>query len=154
MPDQTSSQPASLVPTRSVRLQAWPKPMVWVCYGVLAGIMAYVVVVGWLRPLWLDEPVQVVAGAHVTVELKIDPNVADWPELCLLPQIGPATAKRIIAYRAQQRAAGVQAPVFRCLDDLDAIRGIGLKTLESIGPFLTFPNDVSAPAGQTKADAL
>jgi competence ComEA-like helix-hairpin-helix protein len=62
--------------------------------------------------------------------LKINLNTATAVELELLPRIGPALAKRIVDYRA------ARGP-FRHLDDLDAIPGIGERTLDLLRPHVT-----------------
>jgi competence protein ComEA len=73
------------------------------------------------------------------VQTRLDPNTADWADLVRLPRIGEILAKRIVAYREQQVASGVESPVFRSLEDLDAVKGIGPKTLERIAEFICFP---------------
>ena len=55
-----------------------------------------------------------------------------------LPGIGEALAKRIVAYRRQQAADTGLEPVFRSLEDLDAVRGIGPKTLARMAEYLSF----------------
>ena len=118
---------------------AWPRPVYWVCYGILALILAYVVVLGWLRPMYLAEPIEVIPGVAAKIEQKINPNTATWAELTQLPRIGPTLAKRIVAYRhEQQSASSATQPVFATPDDLDAVRGIGPKTVDRMRPFLTF----------------
>ncbi len=76
-----------------------------------------------------------------TVE-TIDPNTATWPELATLPRLGEVKAKAIVAYRESVEAARTDAsesgPVFRRPADLDAVRGIGPKTIERLTPFLCF----------------
>lgn len=66
--------------------------------------------------------------------LRLNPNTASREELMLLPDVGPAMADRIVAYR------GLFAPgeAFRSLEDLDRIRLIGPATLEKLAPYLTF----------------
>lgn len=58
-------------------------------------------------------------------------NVASQAELELLPGIGPAMAQRILEHRA------AHGP-FRSIKDLDAIRGIGPRTLERLQPLISF----------------
>ncbi len=119
----------------------WPAPIYWVCYGVLGVILVYVLVLGWLRPVFLDDPIQVIPGAAERIELRLDPNVAGWAELTQLPRIGPALAKRIVAYRQDQLAIGppTAQTVFACPEDLAAVPGIGPKTVEQLRPYLMFP---------------
>jgi len=56
---------------------------------------------------------------------------SDWPELCLLPGIGEALSRRIVAHRQ------LNGP-FQELGDLRKVRGIGPLTLEGMKPYL-FP---------------
>ena len=65
----------------------------------------------------------------ILVEMKIDVNAADWPELCLMPGVGEQLAKRIVDYREQNGP-------FRELNDLRKVRGIGPLTLEGMQPYL------------------
>jgi competence protein ComEA len=58
----------------------------------------------------------------------INVNTASAEELTRLPAIGPVTAQNIVAARS--------AKPFRTLADLDAVKGIGPKTLEKIRPFV------------------
>lgn len=64
-------------------------------------------------------------GSVTTVARRININTATQAELELLPDIGPATARRIIAYRASHGA-------FKTIDDLDKVEGIGAKTLDKV----------------------
>lgn len=59
--------------------------------------------------------------------LVIDLNTATAADLEVLPRIGPALAQRII--EARDRAGG-----FTSLDELDAVKGIGPRTLEALRP--------------------
>jgi competence protein ComEA len=55
-------------------------------------------------------------------------NTASQSELETLPEIGPVTAKKIIAHR--------EAHPFTSVDDLQEVSGIGPKTLEAVKPFI------------------
>lgn len=57
-------------------------------------------------------------------QIRVNLNSADIDELCRIPRIGPATARRILEHRM------MHGP-FTSVDELDAIRGIGKKTIES-----------------------
>jgi competence protein ComEA len=48
-----------------------------------------------------------------------------------LPHIGPVMAARIVAYRKTHGA-------FQSSDDLNAVKGIGAKTIEKLQPLITF----------------
>lgn len=62
------------------------------------------------------------------VNAKISINQAGVETLTQLPGIGPVMAKRIVAYR--------KTNVFKSLDDLRFVKGIGLKTFENIKPLI------------------
>ncbi|MBI1848992.1 MAG: helix-hairpin-helix domain-containing protein [Planctomycetes bacterium] len=69
------------------------------------------------------------------VPMRIDINRADWPELMLLPGVGEMRARDIVRFR--ERRGG-----FHEVDDLDAVPGIGARSVERIRPFAS----VSAPS--------
>ena len=56
-------------------------------------------------------------------------NTASTEELQTLPNIGEATAQKIVDYRTQHGD-------FNSVDDLQNVRGIGAKTLEKLKPFV------------------
>jgi DNA uptake protein ComE-like DNA-binding protein len=76
----------------------------------------------------------------------IDPNVAPWWELTVVPGIGEVTAKKIVEYREARRrkrdpASGTHAgriDVFQRTADLQRVKGIGPKTAARIEPYLMF----------------
>ena len=65
---------------------------------------------------------------------RVDVNTASVAELERLPAIGPGLAQRIIAYR---QAHGL----FRRLEDLTGVRGIGDKTLQTLQAYITVGNE-------------
>ncbi len=99
------------------------------CIGLLVGGAII------LRPVYRSNPMRwvqpiVVADVAVVVPVlleakKIDVNSATVAELIELPGIGPALAARIIAYRTEHG-------LFRALDDLKAVKGIGPATVEGL----------------------
>lgn len=60
---------------------------------------------------------------------QVDVNTADVAELERLPGVGPALARRIVAYRAVHGS-------FRSLEELSGVKGIGSKTLEALADFV------------------
>ena len=68
------------------------------------------------------------AGKISATDAKIDVNAATEAEFLRLPGIGPTLAARIVLYRANA--------AFATLDDLRKVKGIGVKTLDAIRPFL------------------
>ncbi len=65
----------------------------------------------------------------VPLSFVVNVNEADWPELSVLPGIGPVLAQRIVASREQDGP-------FRSVDDLRRVRGIGPITLERLRPHI------------------
>jgi hypothetical protein len=123
------------------------------CYAMLGVILAYTLVARYFLPLHWAEPIGIERAGAATggnadphpdgplvFDERIDPDVADWPELMRLPGIGEVTAKRIVTYRQEHRQ-GLDQPVFRCCEDLARVRGIGPKTVEALRPHLRFGDD-------------
>lgn len=61
---------------------------------------------------------------------KLNVNTAPREHLELLPNIGPKRAQVIVSTR--------QHMVFKTLEDLDDVRGIGPKTLRQLAPLVVF----------------
>lgn len=69
----------------------------------------------------------------------VDPNLAPWWELALLPRLGPSISQEIVAHRTRKSAEQSGATcVFRSSADLLTVRGIGPKMLLRLGPHLRF----------------
>ena len=92
-----------------------------------------------LFPLRGDTPVPVQPAKADT--LRVDPSSATFEELLLLPGVGPALARRILADRERHGP-------YRSAGDLLRVRGIGPKTLERMRPFLVFSTKADRPDSQ------
>jgi competence protein ComEA len=66
-----------------------------------------------------------------TPDFSLRINHADWPELTLLPGIGPTLAERIVVSRRDHGP-------FQSAEELERIKGIGPKTVRRIAPYLRF----------------
>ncbi len=66
------------------------------------------------------------------VETKVNVNMATPSELESVPGIGPVLARRIVEYRNSHGP-------FSSYEDLLNVKGIGVKTLESIKPYIQVP---------------
>jgi competence protein ComEA len=87
-------------------------------------------------PMPDTEAAEINAGILAT---GVNPNTAGVGDLTLLPGIGPVKARAIIAYREAHRAAAdPERPVFNDAESLDAVPGIGPRTVERISPYLSF----------------
>lgn len=71
-----------------------------------------------------------VAGASKQRAAIINLNTATQAELESLPGIGPVIATRIIDYRTQHGG-------FKSVGELEAVKGIGPKTLEKLKPLVS-----------------
>jgi competence protein ComEA len=105
---------------------------------VAAGLVS---MVGW----WLyrggasGRTVEIEKAKSQTAQFQVDINKAQWPELATLPGVGRKLAERIVQSRE------TDGP-FRDNDDLRRVRGVGVRTLENIRPYLR-----SAPSRQAVA---
>ena len=72
-------------------------------------------------------------------EMRLDINSATRAELMAIPGIGRATADAIIDHRASRGP-------FPTIESLDAVRGIGPRTIEDIRPFIIALPPTPSPA--------
>lgn len=102
---------------------------------VLCGVGALVLAFGRPSPR---------GGPACPLAEKINPNSAPVASLVRLPQIGPARARAVVAYRDEVRVRTGQSAPFHCSDDLQCVRGIGPKTTAEIADCLVFdaPGDI------------
>ena len=99
---------------------------------VLISLTAIIVVGVCLNYLFKTNPqiknmVNVLESDHIY--RKIDINWASQEDLVKIPSIGPATAKRILAYRKENGK-------FQNLEELQNISGIGPSTFKTIVKYL------------------
>lgn len=64
-----------------------------------------------------------------TISGTVNINTATVDELVAVPGIGPSKAQAIVDFRATEK--------FTTVDDLDKVKGIGTKMLETLRPYLT-----------------
>ncbi len=79
--------------------------------------------------------VRAAGNCDFVLDEKINPNTACTGSLIRLPNVGPSRAMAIIEYRSSCDAA---ERAFETGADLQKIKGIGPKTVESITPWLCF----------------
>lgn len=77
--------------------------------------------------------------------LRIDLNTADAAQLTLLPDIGPARARAIIADRE------AHGP-FEAIADLDRVPGIGARTVDGLAAHATAPSAPNPVPRLTRPD--
>ena len=102
---------------------------------IIAAIVATLIVVLAINTAidaWRGDTVELDQAAHAPIEVLIDINSAEWPEIAQLPQIGETLARRIVERREQHGR-------YREPRDLLQVSGIGPKTLEGLKPHLVFP---------------
>lgn len=119
----TSKTPRPLDPCLTILLLLWPAMVIL----VLAHLRAT------SQPAQMTPPMS-----------AVDPNIAPWWELSVLPRIGPGTAQEIVRFRQTTRQDSRpvdKTRVFRRVADLAQIRGIGPKTLQRIGRYLRIDDD-------------
>ncbi len=105
------------------------KAIVWVIVAINLFAAALAV------RLWRTPPVPAEPLRFVT-----DVNTAPASELALLPGIGVELAKRIVVDRTTHGG-------YRSAEDLQRVPGIGPKTVDQIGPLVTFSGpDPAAPS--------
>ena len=114
---------ARLIRTNRHRIAAALAVVAMLCGGALYSARLSADVPHTVYSASLDE-----VAADAQSPLMVDLNSADARELQELPGVGPATAEKILEYRAKEGSFG-------SVDELEEVSGIGPKTLEEIKPF-------------------
>ena len=75
---------------------------------------------------------------RTTIAHRVDLNTAERAELLQVPGVGPGLADAILAYRHEHGR-------FATVDDLNAVRGVGDRTLEKLRPWVVAGERASDP---------
>ena len=94
--------------------------------GVVALVLLITSTVCWST--LLGAGVDIDRAARLEVHFQVDLDQADWPELTLLPGIGPALAQRIVVSRRNDGR-------FTDIDALLRVKGIGPVRLARVRPY-------------------
>jgi Helix-hairpin-helix motif len=92
------------------------------------------------NPQFVPESFDADGPRHAELLSQVDPNTADWQTLAAIPNLGEKRAQAIVAYREKQASKVADGIVFKSVDDLRAIRGIGPATAQNLKPYLLFPH--------------
>ncbi len=111
--------------------------------AVLSAVMLALLAAYWLRlTQWGTVPVEIEHLEPQQLDFRLDVNSATWVEWGQLDGIGDTLARRIVADREQNGP-------FRSIDELRRVKGIGVKTLERLRPWLTIEPQPPEPAPPT-----
>jgi competence ComEA-like helix-hairpin-helix protein len=94
---------------------------------------------GLRRGVELGEPIAVLPQRVRMGTERINPNTATVASFRRLPGIGAKTAEKIVAYRRRNPDLPFRTPA-----DLTNVKGIGVKTVQRIRPFLQMTGDVGS----------
>ncbi|MCI0573129.1 MAG: ComEA family DNA-binding protein [Myxococcaceae bacterium] len=86
------------------------------------------------------------SGGRAELTGVVNLNAATLEQLDALPGVGPKAAQAILAYRARKP--------FRRVEELVRVKGIGLKRLEQLRPYVAVGGETTlrrAPAGKEVA---
>jgi len=98
------------------------------------------------HPIDYSDPPPAIGPRTNELADRIDPNSATAAELSSIPNLGPAHAAAIIAYRESFTAAHPGRRAFEKIEDLTKVKGIGHATAEKLAAHLTFEEPATQPA--------
>ena len=99
-------------------------------FWTVAGFCGCLFLSGWIG--WCSTGIKTLSPLDT-----INPNSDPKESLVRLPGVGPARAEAIVEYR---KSRSLKGPAFRTLADLDAVSGLGPKTVEKMKPWISFDN--------------
>jgi DNA uptake protein ComE-like DNA-binding protein len=129
----------------SQRLRFWSVPQRVVLIAFIFVVSAFLLIRLHFTSAYIPDPQPPQGSRASDLQDKLDPNTADWQTLAALPNLGENRAKQIVAYREEFRRTRPHKIPFQSPDDLLKVKGIGVSTVESLTPHLTFPATQPAP---------
>ena len=119
----------------------WTEPQRQVLLVLLAILLACLATRYACNTMYVSDPQPDVPPRYHELADRVDPNAADWQTLAALPGVGERRARDIVEYRERKRhqARDPSLVVFDAEGDLLFVRGIGVATVESLKPYLLFP---------------
>ena len=130
--EPSSGSAAPLVVDRQANDSAplWLRRTDQIVVGTLLVALLVLLTIHWLRlSRWGSVSIEVTSHEPREYFYSLDINTASWVEWAQLDGIGEKLAKRIVADRDERGP-------FRDASDIGRVRGIHLKQLESMKPFL------------------
>lgn len=107
--------------------------------GVLTIFLVILSVLVIRNPAHVPDPMPDRPPRYEELADRLDPNTSDAASLSALPQLGARRANDIVEYRERMRAGDPDRVVFRTLQDLLRVRGIGSAMIKHLEPYLSFP---------------
>src|SRR3954451_22872356 len=101
----------------------WTLPQRQVVLAITTLLLAILGYRAFTRPTYVPAPLPAEGPRAAELISQIDPNVATWQEIALLPGLGEKRAKGIVAYREQFRIDHAGQVAFQHLEDLTNIKG-------------------------------
>ncbi len=112
-------------------------------------LLVFLAVQLWRHPVRLGSPVKQSHMRHAVLQNRIDLNTATWASIVRLPGVGSGRADRILAYRTRQLKLHPDVLVFRNIQDVRKVPGIGRKISLELLPFLRFPKPPTVGTAHT-----
>ena len=113
---------------RRMRLVLWKQHQPFIALllvGCLIGMCSFF----WYRSVLTNGIIDIDRAPAMQADFKVDINVAQWPEIVVLPGVGEKLARAIVEHRQHIGS-------FKSLDEIQEVPGIGERKLEQLRPFL------------------